>query len=98
MHRLIDPVFKDVQDSALAFLPSIAGGDSCSQNIIDYYGKDPNCRAHGPENILISFTDVVYDGTITPFGLYKDFQIVSNVGSIGGSFDTCELKSEQNAY
>ena len=97
MHRLIDPVFEDVQDSALSFLSPITGGVSCSQTI-DQYGLDPNCRASGPENILISFTDVVYDGTITPVGLYKDFQIVSNVASIGGSFDTCELKAEQNAY
>lgn len=65
---------------------------------MDRYGADPNCRASGPENILISFTDVVYDGTITPVGLYKDFQIVSNVTSIGGSFESCELKAEQNAY
>ena len=83
MHRLIDPVFTDVQDNALAFLSPLDGGNS---------------RSNGLENILISFTDVVYDGTITPVGLYKDFQIVSNASSIGGSFESCELKTEQNAY
>lgn len=88
MHRLVDPVLNNVQDTAIAYLlPSACEADP----------ESLNCSS-GPNNVLVTFTDVIYGGDITPIGLYKDFQIVSNVENIGGSFSSCELKQEWNAY
>ena len=95
MHRLIDPMFKDVHENSIAYLE--ASNDCHSDSLNEEEGVESHCPS-GPDNVLVTFTDVVYDGTITPIGLYKDFQIVSNVEKIGGSFDSCELKPEWNAY
>ena len=64
MHRLIDPIFRDVHDDSIAYLLK---SDDCEiepsdEDGTELFGEElaePYCPS-GPNNVLVTFTDCVY--------------------------------------